>query len=272
MRLFRLPSFVKSKNKVDVFIQDQTTPPVEHFMFEILNNVTIASNASLGDNQLTMESGHGFIDPVPPAEDFIVIYYIDESQPTAALKYRFFQSRVVNVTDDVIDLGIHLPFDLDITKVDSAHRVNVNMAVSGTFASPKKFHTTPVNGVEWDLTRVVPDMILSSLADDGLFGNITALINGMFFGFEGDNFTEYNVNVIDNGGFRSTAFDVLYTTRSGGQGSFGMSVRKTFAGQDKYGVTIRLDGTTHDMFVAYIQDNLTGLARFRMKVMGHVVD
>ena len=262
--------------KKDVFIQDQTSPAFEHYLYEILNAVVIANNSAKGANQLTLSGGHNFVDPLNFAVDYIVIHYIDQDQPTDALKYRFYQGRVIDVTANVIDLGIHIPFAIDTTKIDAAWRVNTNMALAvGTFANPVRFFTTPVNGIKLDMTRVMIDMIATAEADDGKFGGGTPLVNGMFFGFEGDNFTEYLVNIIDNGGFRSTAFDVNYTARTVPAGSYGVSTRKTFSGQDKYGVTIRLDGSAHDQFVAYIQDDMTlsarELDRLRIKAMGHLV-
>jgi len=113
-------------------------------------------------------------------------------------------------------------------------------------------------------------MVLDSNPDDGLFGNIAKLTNGVFFGTEGDDSQGYLVNVFDNAGFRLSAYDVAYTTRSSGGGSYGMSVRKTFAGQDKYGVAVRLQGLMNEKFVLYAQDDLTGIVEFKIKLMGHL--
>lgn len=262
----------------NTFQQDQTSPPFEHYLYEILNNVTLVGDYSIRDNQITFAAGHNFVNPVPASftADYLVINYIDETQLTSALKFRFYQGRVVNVAGNIVDLGIPLGFNIENAKIDSAYRVNTNMALkNATFGTPAKFFTTPVNGVQWDSTRVMVDMISSSAPDDGLFGGGLALTNGLYFGFEGDDFTEYLVNILDNGGFRSTAFDVNYTTRTVPVGSFGISTRKTFASQDKYGVAIRMDGRTNDQFVSYVQDNLTAgaqnLDRLRMKLMGHLV-
>ena len=146
------------------------------------------------------------------------------------------------------------------------------MNVLGTFGAPIKFQTYPPNGLKWDLTRFIADMILTSGADDGKFGNLAQLANGEYFGFESPAFTQYALTVFDNGDFRSSAFDVLYTSRSGGGGDFGMATRKTSSGQDKLGVTVRLDGALSDTFNKYTQDDLQLLIRYRIKIMGHIVD
>jgi hypothetical protein len=262
---------------IPVNVQDQTSPPVEHFLYQILQPVTIVGDYSIGNNIITFAAGHGFTDPAGFVNDYLVINYIDETQPTNNLKYRFYQGRVVGVDVNDVTFAIPLGFNIENAKIDSSFRVNVNMALaSGSLASPAKFFTTPVNGVEWDLTRIMIDMITEAQPDDGKFGGDPALVNGLFFGFESiaTNFFEFLVNIQDNGDFRATAYDVQYPNRSVPQGSFGVSVRKTFAGQDKYGVAIRLDGITNDEFVSYIQDDLPVVApnldRLRMKIMGHL--
>lgn len=258
-------------NSLDVNIQDQTSPPFEHFLYNETNTVTILNSASIFDYQLTLAPGHGFAAPLGFAEHFIVIRYVDDAQESLALKDRFLQTRVVAVAEDVISLGNRLSFDIDPAKVEDAFRVSANMAVAGSLASPVRFFTSPPNNASWDITRIMFDMILATGADDGKFGNLTALANGVFFGFEGDNFTEYLVNIIDNGGLRASMYDINYTVRSGGTGDFGLSGRKSAAGQDKFGVAIRLNGRSNDDFVKYIQDDLTLLQRYRIKIMGHLV-
>ena len=257
--------------KRDVNIQDQTTPSVEHYMFQELADIVITGTPTKGTNVLTLSPGHGFVAPVPPNRDYLNIHYVDDTLPEL-VGIRFSQHGVVAVAGDVISITPPLSFDLDPAKVESSKRVNVDMAVLGTFVAPVKFQTYPPNGLKWDLTRFIADMILSSGADDGKFGNIAQLIYGEYFGFESPAFTQYALTVFDNGDFRSSAFDVLYTTRSGGSGDFGMATRKTSAGQDKLGVTVRLDGALSDLFAKYTQDDLRALVRYRIKIMGHIVE
>ncbi len=257
---------------LDVNIQDQSTPSIEHFMYQELADVVIIGTPTKGTNILTLQAAHGFGAPVAPNKDYLNIHYVDNDLP-GFVGTRFNQFAVVAVVGNNISITPPLPYDLDPSKVETSKRVNVNMGIDGgTLASPIKFETRPPNGLMWDLTRFIGDMILDSGGDDGKFGNITALTNGIYFGFEGDNFTEYQLAIFDNGGWRSSAYDVEFTTRSGGGGDFGMAIRKTSAGQDKLGVAIRLDGTSNDTFVKYLQDQLGLLLRYRIKIMGHVVE
>ena len=170
---------------------------------------------------------------------------------------RFNQFTVIAVAGNNISITPPLPYNFIAANVETSKRVSVNMNVLGTFASPIKFETHPPNGQQWDLTRLIPDMILGTGGDDGKFGDIAGgVLNGEYFGFEGDLFTEYQVSIFDNGDLRSTAFDLHYPARSGGSGDFGLGTRKTVAGQDKSGVAIRLNGTNNDKFVKYTQEDL----------------
>lgn len=256
---------------IDVNLQDQTTPTIEHFLYQELNNVTITGTPTKGTHILTLSAGHSFVDPAGFDKDYLNIHYIDPDLPQTQ-GMRFNQFAVIDVDGNDISITPPLPYDLIVARIETSKRVNVNMNLLGTFASPIKFETRPPDGQKWDLTRFLPDMILSSGGDDGKFGNIAGgLANGEYFGFEGDLFTEYQVALFDNGDLRSTAFDLTYPARSGGQGDFGLGTRKTVAGQDKSGVAIRLNGANNDKFVKYTQDNLTTLLRYRIKVMGHIV-
>jgi hypothetical protein len=256
---------------VDVANQDQTTPSIEHFLYRELNDVVILNPLTKGQNTIDLSTGHGFTVPLTYKE-YLNVYYEDPDLP-GALGSRFNQFAVVAVNGDTISITPSMPYDLDTAKITSSKRVNVNQSIdAGSLVTPIKYKTRPPGNTKWDITRFIIDMILTSAGDDGKFGNLPPLTNGVFFGFEGDLFTEYLLAIFDNGGFRATAYDVQYTVRSGGAGDFGMAVRKTSAGMDKLGVAVRLEGETNDHFVSYVQDALTGIVRYRVKIMGHIVE
>ena len=162
-------------------------------------------------------------------------------------------------------------FDLKPANVKFSRRVSRNMNVNGS-VTPVRFSIGPANGLRWDLTRTMIIMVCTTNPDDALYGNLPILTNGVFFGFESDLTQEYLVNILANAGYRATAYDVTYTTRSSGGGDYGVSVRKSFAGRHHYGVAIRLEGPTNDEFVVYINDDLLLLTEHAEKVMGHNVD
>jgi hypothetical protein len=262
----KIGSKIWGSKDVDVFTQDQTTPPIEYFLTQLVNAVTITTAQAETDNTIILQAGHGVL------EGELIEIYSEETLGSGEVFKRFIQVRVVDVATNTIRIGQFIGFALDPANIVFSNRVTDDLNVLGSLASPKRFRMGPPNGFKWDLTRLMVAMILDSLPDDGLFGNVAQLTNGIFFGFEGDESKNYLVNIFANAGFRSTAYDVNYATRSVPAGSYGLSVRKTFAGRDKYGVAIRLFGETNDEFVMYVQDDLTDLVEFKIKIMGHIVE
>jgi len=258
-------SFNESNNSLDVLVGDQTTPPVEYFLTQEINSVTINGTSGARTRDITLVAGHGFL-----IGEFIEIYS-EEDLGGGVLFKRFAQLRVVATAATSITVGQYIGFDLDPANVLFSIRTTGDLSVDGSVTS-QMFSMGPPNGFKWDLTRTIGQMILTSQPDDALFGNISALTNGVFFGFENDITQDYLVNIFSNAGFRATAYDVNYAVRSGGGGDWGLTYRKSFAGPDKYGVAIRLDGLTNDKFVVYIQDNLTSITEFGIKIMGHIVE
>jgi len=250
----------------DVAFQDQTTPPVEYFLTRVLNAVVITSTQLAKTNTITLQAGHAVV-----IGDLIEIYNEEIISPEFTLK-RFAQLRVVSVATNVIRFGSFIGFDTSPATIQFSNRTSFNMNVVGTLDVPVRFRMGPPNGFKWDLTRTILAMILEGQPDDSDFGDQDALTNGIFFGFEGDLVEDYLVNILSNAGFRGTAYDVNYIVRSQPAGSWGLSMRKSFSGADKYGVVIRLEGENNDEFVMYIQDDLSDIIEFGVKVMGHIVD
>jgi len=239
---------------------DQTSQPIEYFLTTPLNDITIAAAASARTNTLVLEPGHEVV-PL----DLIEIF-----QEGLGPVQRFTQLRVVSVSGDTVRLGQFIGFDVDPGAVTFARRVSSDMNVSGTIGAPVKFSQGPPNGFQWNVARAMIGMVLDTNPDDALFGDLPVLANGMFSGRESDVNQNYLLNIYDNSDLRLTAYDVDYTTRSSGGGSYGLAARKSFAGPDKYGVAIRLNGSQNTRFVAYVQDDLTDLVQFRVKIQGHV--
>ena len=248
---------------IDVFVQDQTTPPLEYFLTQELNDVVINASAAARTKILQLDPGHNVV-----IGNLIEVY---AETPIGDLTLKTFQQlTVTDVNVNTITVQPFLEFDLDPLNVIFAKRTTAQSNVNGS-VTPQRFRIGPPNGIIWDLTRAMVVMVTDGNPDDGLYGNLAPLGSGTFFGFENDVTQGYLVNIQANAGYRATAYDVTYTTRSTGGGSWGVSVRKSFAGQDKYGVAIRLEGPTNDEFVMYINDDLLLLIEHRIRIMGHIV-
>jgi len=249
--------------------QDQTTAPVEYWLSH-------------------KEASFIFVQPFEPSDNE---FFIDDVTVLAIGCYVeievngwFYQGEVLIIDIPTNSFRVDIPISFpgntipgDPFEILKSLRVCVNLAETtitgvGTLDDPVEFSIEPPIESKWDLTRSMHVMILDSGADDGKFGNIAKLTNGIYFGFVSDIEQAFLVNIKDNSDYRSTCYDVQYTTRSGGGGDFGMAARKTFGGLDKYGVVIRLDGASNDRFIVRIQDDLSDLVQFKIKLMGHVVE
>ena len=114
-------------------------------------------------------------------------------------------------------------------------------------------------------------MTFNSAGSDALFGNLTALTRGVVLRkADGINHTIFNAKT--NGDFALRMYDIAYTDRAVPSQSYGLRGRSTFAGQDKRGVVIRLDGDNSEELELLVQDDLSTLTSFRIVAQGHVVE
>lgn len=244
------------------------SPVINHFLYQELADVVILNDPVKGTSLIDLQAGHGFVAPIAPNRGYLNIHYNDTTIP-GFIGTRFSQHAVAVVAGDVITITPPLPYDFVGGNEESTKRVNVNMAVVGSVASPIKFITTPPAGQIWSMYRFIVDMILTTLGDDGKFGNLSQLTNGTYYGIESDEYTDYHSPIFDNGDYRSIAYDLEYPIRSGGGGDFGMGCRKTFS---RTGSIESIEGGV-DEFVKYIQDDLTsgGISRYRFKIGGTII-
>jgi hypothetical protein len=186
----------------------------------------------------------------------------------------FTQIEIMSVTPiagDDYDLGLSIPVDHDYTTGAAVILENINMNVDGSSADVE-FSISPAGltaGVEWDITRMIIAMTHPAAGDDGLFGDLAALTNGVYLRIE--NGTKYNLfNARENAHFAEQGFDTDYEARSGKAGVFATRSRITFNGPDKRGVVFRLSASTSDKYVAIVRDNLSALNGYRTMIQGHI--
>jgi len=244
----------------DVFIQDQDTEVLGLFLANVLDTVSILTNTVKDSEEVDVET----TGLVPVDGNFLCM---QEDGKITQVEI----ASVTPIAGDQYTLGIKVPLDYTYTTAGGCSIQNVDMNVDGSI-TPKPYGVAPRGPYKWDITRLMVSMILDSAGDDGKFGNLTALANGVYFRKEDAASSQNLFNVRDNSDFRVEGYDVVYPTRSGGGGSFGMAARITFAGSDKRGVVVRLDGAALESFVANVRDKLEGIVKFRIKLQGHIVE
>lgn len=150
---------------------------------------------------------------------------------------------------------------------DEVRKSIVNMALQiGTLAAPQEYWIAPPPGEVWHITRLLFYMTHDLSGDLGKFGGIPALTNGILLRAKINGQYGTLSNWKTNGDMKTDMFDVVFDARSGGQGDFGTSGRGTFK---EAGVVIRLDGDTNDRIELYVQDDITSIISFMMKMQGH---
>lgn len=219
----------------------------------VQSGLTLAADTVVDSKTITMTTGHGLV-----AGDQIIILE-ENGEP------QFFFAGVISVLGDVLTLDtiIPYPFNSSIAEV-TQYDPDLNKDGSTTVykAELRNPFSFPV-----DVTRLLFHITDATSMDDSKFGGGTALTNGISL--------RKNISIVENvhywnvktnGGFGEIAFDKIYDEKAPA-GVYGLSVRLTYAGQDKHGVAIRLEqGQAIELL---IQDDLTGLLSFSVTAEGH---
>lgn len=244
-----------NNNALDVNIQDQTTEPIDDYFLRELGSFTLAadttaSTATTLQYTFTATTGHGLA-----ADDEILL--LD------AVADRSFYSVVTNVATDTIT--VDRPIDHVFPSATAlAKTVTNNMAVDGSTTPliyTLRAGTTPI-----DICRFLLTILGGSAAmDDGKFGNITALSNGLVFRIV-DGFQKTVFNFKSNQNIKQFCYDVAYSDNAPA-GNTGLSARISFNGPSKHGVALRVSGDTALQWI--VQDDLTGLDVVRVAGEGH---
>jgi len=179
---------------------------------------------------------------------------------------RFFFANVTNVSS--LTITVDTPFDFAFESGDPTISSSNNIAVDGS-STTQIFNVAGTADYDIDITRLIFTMSMSSAPDDGLFGNIAKLTNGVVIR-KTDGVTRNMMNIKDNGELASYSYDLTYTTKSGGGGTDGLRCRYTFGGENKQGAVIRL--SAGEALEILVQDNISSITRFRVIAEGHIVE
>ena len=256
---------IESNGAVPVNIQDQHTEIIDLEANVLINNITLDVNTVINDYNIIVTSV-----AVPTTDLTICLkegnaFY--QSKPTS----------VVSMGGNQYNLTMDSPLDYAFTTNVNGCLSSTNLVVDGS-TTPVIFKVTPCgldNNVSWDITRI---MIIfggegigaqNDAPDDADFGVTSALTKGIVFRSV-NGITKNIFNAKTNGELRSRTYDVTYTPASKA-GKYSVSSRRTFAGQEKNGVTVRLDAETCDEMQIIIQDDLTEMDRGILVVQGHAV-
>lgn len=174
---------------------------------------------------------------------------------------------ITNVAGGVLTLD--RPLGFDYTVAASIEKVITNMAIDGTLASPEIFEIVPPPGTIWQIMRILPTILDNAAMDDGLFGSLTALTNGVALrATTAAGRIVVFANWKTNGDIRADMYNVDYLPKAPA-GLYGVGGRWTFT---NLSVVAELDGDASPIqkVEALIQDPLATLTSFGIKGQGRV--
>lgn len=241
-------------HEVDVNVQSQDNPIVQlYLMSEDKTDIHLSAGIAAGVSVIPVTAGHGFTTPVDePNADWILIWE----------NGLFFQAHVIYVSGDNVTVG--MPTDATFTTNASIIRGKINLAVNGA-TTPKHFYLRPLlSTIPIDFSTVMVLMAHTTEADDGKFGGITALTNGLLIKRDGG-FTQGLGNYRTNQKFRDFGFEVTYPAKAP-SGTYATEARMRMI--ETFTQELRMDPRLNDFIQATVRDNLSGLTRLAISFLG----
>ena len=252
-------SFNPPNSCLDVCVQDQHSPVVIANFTSLDAETTNTVATAIDDRTITLDDTTGFVDGIT-----VTLFNLD------AVRFSFMKQLGAPI-GNVITVDTPLDFAYPIGSFVSAG--SDNLAVDGS-VTPQIFalrNTTTRTPITIDITR----LIFTAQTDDTVtlpkFGDIIGgLTNGIVL--RSVNGIQSNIfNAKTNGELANLMFDFDVITKANpAQGQDGFLGRLTFAGQNKIGVTIRI--AENDDLQLIVQDDLSSLVEFKIKMEGHIVE
>lgn len=212
---------------------------------------TLITGTVTGDVALFVDDITGFA-----ADDFIVL------SDGAAIERGHFEITAAAGSQ----LTLNRPVDNVFAAGSDVTEIELIMNVLGTLANPISYKLEPQATERWQLTRMMITMLDGSAMDDGKFGGLDELANGVVVRQSTDGVIRTLSYWQSNSDMKDDMFDVTYSDKAPA-GEFGLSARWTFTRAE---FVVDLDGAAGDFLEVLIQDDLQGLIDFRIKVQGRL--
>ena len=245
---------VDENGQLSVNVSDQTTRAADLFFGRLDNLTTLSADASPEDTTLTLTSTTGFT-----AGKTVGVFSLNDIDG-------FYLGKQLGAPAGSV-ITVDTPIDIALASGSAVAGVTTNMAVDGS-STTQIFQIGPVaagSAQIVDITRIMGHMLDSTAMDDGKFGGITALTNGIVLR-KNDGVITNIWNVKTNAELALICYNFNYNDKAPG-GQYGCNFRNTYGGQGAHGVVLEL--LPGEYLEVLIQDNLTGLDDFRMMAQGH---
>ena len=240
-----------------VFLQDQTTDMLDLlFLEEKATGLSLAVDTVIGNRTLTLAASHG----LTTANSAGHILEISND-----LNNRFYQGAIISIAGDIVTVAP--PISNAFTVADSTVGTgNPNMAqdaatgaaIDGSI-TPVIFTVKPLPTQSGDITRITMATTSPNESDLTTFGGAPGLAIGLLLRYKRQDGTFKNIyNYRKNFDVILHGFDSGTFTPKGGNTVNGFACRISFAGQDKHGVAVRLDGARNEelqIIISELMDN-----------------
>ena len=249
---------LESNGGVPVNIQDQTTRPFDIQVNQILSIAySIAVSPTMNTNIVILNTTSGL-----SIGDKIAFL---EQNGMPHIYFGF----IVAISGNNITMNSPVPFNFT-PLVSTVFTFDNQLNVDGS-TTPIVFSLVNLFDEQIDITRVIFKCTDDVEMHDGLFCGINQLTNGIEFRkYTNHGYYINYFNIRNNAKWGLLAYDVQYTdTGKPPSDVFGFGSRLTYAGQNKHGVTIRLD--PGERIELLVQDDLTGISGASLMVEGHFV-
>jgi hypothetical protein len=242
----------------DVNIQDQTSKVKIQPFKNITNTTTLSIEAVPDEITITVASPAGF-----EIGKNLSIYCLGADT--------CYNATITNVAGNVVTLDTPLDFPYSVADATIAvGSIDLNIDGSSTSQIYSVRDGDPGIISAYDITRLMLTMETTLLPEFPMWGDIAAgLTNGLVLRKVYGDGTYQNIgNVKSNSELANFCYD-MEIIEAAKFGINGVRARVTFAGQEKMGVTIRLN-EGEDLQII-VQDNLSTLLNFRVTAQGHKV-
>lgn len=244
-------SFNGALNFTDGFVHKAMVN--EYFTRDVGPSTTLAAIAESGDTDITVVDSTGMIigDLVKAGTTFLREVGV---------------MTITNVVSNIITLDRPIAQELPIGTV--VKEVENNMASSvGTLTSPVIYELAPPPGIIWQLTSLLITVTDNLVMDDGKFGGIAALTNGVVGVAKTTAGRIANIaNWKTNGDMMGDMYEVEYNDRAPA-GGYGLRGKWDLTSA---GIIAEINGDEGEYIRVLIQDDGTANASFRIKAQGRV--
>lgn len=241
----------------DVNIQDQHSPAIIAF-FSLLEEETLLTNTvAIGDYDMTVDVVTGIA-----VGEYVSIFNVAAN--------RFYLGTILSISVNTLtmDTPMDFAFPSGSFVTSGIRNMNVNGSVTPVIFGLR--NTDTAIGKAFDITRLMFTCLTTNAVDLSKFGDIVGgLTRGIVVRSKNGVFQNI-LNAKTNGDLKNFMFDFdVASATNPAQGQHGFSGQMTFAGQNKIGVTIRLEPGEDIQII--IQDDLTTLLDFKIIAEGHEV-